>query len=179
MKLHFPKRDFWPTLGLASCAILLTSIFFAISEMIFGIELGIIVGTGIEELIKIGLFALFRKRAFLAIIFFAVLEILLVKIPVFCWIDFECIAYGVVFSTLGFIFHLSTALLYDHLFSNRPNIGIFYGTLSGIVLIHIVYNIIDRFIESSVGIAVFCLVCSLTVFGIYKTYNQNRIRTPN
>ncbi|MEH6660601.1 MAG: hypothetical protein V7679_03045 [Parasphingorhabdus sp.] len=178
MKLHFSKKDFWSTLGLASCAILLTSIFFTISEMMFGIEIGMIVGTGIEELVKIGLFAIFRKRAFFAIIFFAVLEILLVKIPVFCWIDFECIAYGVVFSILGFIFHFSTALLYNQIFYNRPNIILFYGAFSGVVLIHIAYNLIDRFIENSVGIDAFCLVCSLVVFGIYKVYNRKRIRSP-
>lgn len=141
--------------------------------MILGLELGIVVGTAIEEVIKIGLFVFFKKRAFYTVIVFAILEIILVKSPFLFYMDFELIAYIVVFSILGFIFHFSTAILYDHLFSNQPNTALFYMILGGVVIIHIVYNTVDRIIEDGVAIAVFALGCSLTILGIYKIYNMN------
>lgn len=119
MKNYFLTRDFSLTLGLAFCTAVLSSVFFWISDVLFGIRWGYVLGSGIEEILKFGLFIFFPKRAFYAVIFFALFEIVLVKIPLFCYSNFECFSYGVIFSALGLVFHVSTALLYKQIFSIR------------------------------------------------------------
>ena len=158
-----------PEIGLAITIAVLSSIVFEIFFRIFDIKAVYGVVGGFEEAVKILLFILLPNRAFGDIFIFALLEVFVIKVPLFRFANIECIVHDLVFTGSSFLFHISTALFYRDILIRSEKFWM--GVLCMLPIpIHALYNSADYFFDDWYWAAIFCISCGLLILAAWKLW---------